>query len=100
ADGSAAIISVQPTTGPQDEATRATLERLRAQLPPDSHITGVTAMLADISDRLAERLRLVIAVVVTLAIVLLTVVFRAPVVALKGAAMNVLSVAAAYGVMV
>ena len=57
-------------------------------------------MFADISDRLAERLRLVIALVVTLAIVLLTVVFRAPVVALKGAAMNVLSVAAAYGVMV
>ncbi|MBJ8343684.1 MMPL family transporter [Antrihabitans sp. YC2-6] len=100
ADGTAAVVAIQPKTGPRDAATTETLERLRGQLPNGAHITGMTAIFADISARLAERLWLVIWVVVALAVVLLTCVFRAPIVALKAAAMNLLSVAAAYGVMV
>ncbi|MGW5073173.1 MMPL family transporter [Rhodococcus sp. NPDC004095] len=100
AAGTAAVLRVEPTTAPPDPATADTLERLRAQLPEGTHVTGLTALFADISQRLAERLWLVVAVVVALSVVLLTVVFRAPVVAVKAAAMNLLSVAAAYGVMV
>ncbi|MBJ8340865.1 MMPL family transporter [Antrihabitans sp. YC3-6] len=100
AAGTAAIVRVEAKTGPQDAATPETLTRLRSALPETSHVTGLTAIFSDISNRLADRLWLVIAVVVTLAVILMTVVFRAPVVALKAAAMNLLSVAAAYGVMV
>ncbi|MFW6689491.1 MMPL family transporter [Streptomyces sp. MAR4 CNX-425] len=96
----AAVIVVTPTTGPQDERTQDLLDRLRAGvLPEGAEATGVVAIFADISDRLAVRLWVVIPFVVGLSLVLLTVLFRAPVVALKAAVMNLLSVAAAYGVM-
>jgi putative drug exporter of the RND superfamily len=95
----AAVVYVEPTTGPQDTRTTDLLKRLRADvLPAGAEITGLVAVFSDISDRLADRLWIVVAFVVALSLVLLTVLFRAPVVALKAAAMNLLSVAAAYGV--
>ncbi|MCX5043804.1 MMPL family transporter [Aldersonia sp. NBC_00410] len=99
-DGAAAVLEVVPSTGPADAATTDTMDRLRAQLPTDSYLTGMTPVLDEISDRLAHRLWLAIAVVVGLAVLLLTVAFRAPVVAIKAALMNLLAVAATYGVMV
>ncbi|RKE22485.1 MMPL family transporter [Streptomyces sp. TLI_171] len=98
--GNAAVITVQPKTGPQDEATAKLLKRLRDHdLPAGVEITGVVASFSDISDRLAARLWVVVPFVVALSLILLTVLFRAPVIAVKAAAMNLLSVAAAYGVM-
>lgn len=99
-DHSAAVISVEPTTAPSDSATVDTLHRLRAQLPDGTYVTGLTPYFADVSERLAHRLWLVIAVVVGLAVTLLTVAFRAPVVAIKAALMNVLAASATYGVLV
>ncbi|WP_214105277.1 MMPL family transporter [Acrocarpospora catenulata] len=96
--GEAAMISVEPATGPQDEATTELVRRLRATLPEGVMVTGLVAGFGDISDRLAERLWIVVAFVVALSLLLLTVLFRAPVVALKAAVMNLLSVGAAYGV--
>ena len=96
----AAVISVRPTTGPQDAHTRQLLQRMRSGLlPAGAEATGVVAVFSDISDRLADRLWVVVPFVVALSLILLTVLFRAPVIALKAAAMNLLSVAAAYGVM-
>ncbi|MFI6443919.1 MMPL family transporter [Kitasatospora sp. NPDC050543] len=96
----AAVISVQPKTGPQDERTPQLLERMRSQvLPAGAGVTGVVAVFSDISDRLAARLWVVVPFVVGLSLILLTLLFRAPVIALKAAVMNLLSVAAAYGVM-
>jgi RND superfamily putative drug exporter len=95
----AAVIFVEPTTGPQDERTTDLLDRLRTDvLPADAKLTGLVAVFADIVDRLADRLWVVVVFVVAMSLLLLTVLFRAPVVALKAAAMNLLSVAAAYGV--
>ncbi|MFE1322329.1 MMPL family transporter [Kitasatospora phosalacinea] len=100
AAGDAAVISLQPRTGPQDEATAKLLKRLRADgLPAGVQVTGQVAAFSDISDRLAQRLWVVVPFVVVLSLILLTVLFRAPVIAVKAAAMNLLSVAAAYGVM-
>ncbi|WP_062348028.1 MMPL family transporter [Herbidospora yilanensis] len=96
--GRAAVITVEPATGPQDERTTELVRHLRATLPDGVMVTGVVAVFGDISDRLAERLWVVVAFVVALSLLLLTVLFRAPVVALKAAVMNLLSVAAAYGV--
>ena len=71
--------SAFPTTGPQDEATRDTIERLRADvLPPAlagsparAHIGGQTASFADVGDRVNDRLPLFIAAVVLLSFLLL-----------------------------
>ena len=98
--GDAALIVLQPTTGPQDEQTIALLDRLRSELPDSVLVTGLTPAFADISERLSDRLWLVIAFVVGLSLLLMTAVFRSVVVATKAAVMNLLSVAAAYGVMV
>ncbi|MBL7259939.1 MMPL family transporter [Paractinoplanes lichenicola] len=99
-EGDAAVILVEPATGPQDEATTELLHRLRDDVLPDGVlVTGLVAVFADISDRLAERLWIVVVFVVALSLVLLTVLFRAPVVAVKAAAMNLLSVGAAYGML-
>ena len=88
-------------TGPQDERTTALLDHLRADVLPDGAlVTGLVAVFADISDRLAARLWVVVAFVVALSVLLLTVLFRSPVVAVKAAVMNLLSVAAAYGVII
>ena len=99
--GGAALVVVEPTTGPSDEATTELLQRLRADvLPAGAEVTGITAALVDITALLTERIWLVIGVVVGLSFLLLTVVFRSPVVAAKAAVMNLLSISAAYGVVV
>ena len=99
AAGDVAVLVVEPTTGPQDEQTTELLERVRALAAPEGgHVTGLVAVYADIAQRLSERLWLVIGFVVAVSLLLLTLLLRAPVVALKAAVMNLLSVVAAYGV--
>ncbi len=97
--GDTALIVASPTTSPQDRATTRLLARLRdGRLGPGVRIGGRTAQAADQSAATAARLPLFIGGVVGLSLVLLLVAFRALPVALKAAAMNLLSVAAAYGV--
>ena len=62
------------------------------------HVGGVTATSIDSTSNIAKRIPLLIGGVVLLSMILLLVAFRSVVVALKAAAMNLLSVAAAYGV--
>ena len=66
----------------------------------ESHVGGLTAGKADLTDRIAGRMVLVVGAVVLVATLLLLVAFRAPIVALKAAFMNLLSVGAAYGILV
>jgi putative drug exporter of the RND superfamily len=87
-----------PTTAPQDDATVATIQRLRSSV--DAHVGGNTADWADIGDRLEDRLPYFLGAVVLLSFMLLTVVFRSVLVPLKAAILNLLSVGAAYGVIV
>ena len=97
-----------PTTGPQEQATRDTLKRLRrdvlppvlAHSPARAHVGGQTASFADVSDKVSDRLPLFIAAVILLSLVLLIVVFRSIVVPVKAALMNLLSIGASYGVLV
>jgi RND superfamily putative drug exporter len=63
-------------------------------------VGGQTATWTDIGDRLNDRLAVFLAAVVLLSVVLLTVVFRSVVVPLKAALLNLLSIGAAYGVLV
>ncbi len=105
--GVAAIVAF-PTTAPQDDATLATVERLRADVfptvlddsPATAHVGGSTANFGDVAERVSDRLPLFIAAVILLSFVLLMVVFRSVLVPLKAALLNLLSIGAAYGVLV
>jgi RND superfamily putative drug exporter len=106
--GNTAVLFVQPTTSPQDTATDDTVKRLRSDvIPPAVDGTGTevlvggrTAMLADLSVRITDRLPLFILAVVALSFILLMMVFRSLLVPLKAAIMNLLSIGAAYGIIV
>ena len=96
----AAVLTVVPTTGPSDPATSATIDRVRTLLPAGVHVTGITAMTDDLNGQLTDTLPLFVGAVLLASIVLLMLVFRSVVIPLKAAAMNLLSVGAAYGVLV
>ena len=104
----AAVIVVYPATAPQSAQTASLVHLLREQVIPrvtaDSGVTafvgGETAAGADTSAYLSGRLPWVIGMVVLLAFLLLVVVFRSIAIPLKAAAMNLLSMGAAYGVIV
>jgi putative drug exporter of the RND superfamily len=97
-DGEAALLSVVPTTSPQDGATTELVERLRDVAGPGVYVGGLTAAFVDQSDYVAGRIPLFIGGVVVLSFLLLLLAFRAPLIALKAGVMNLLSVGAAYGV--
>jgi len=100
--GDTAMLTVTPTTSPQSPATEDLVERLRDDVLPQADMTvdvgGVTASTIDQGTYTASRLPLFIGGVVGLSFLLLTAVFRAPLVALKAAALNLGSIGAAYGV--
>ncbi|MGH2946912.1 MAG: MMPL family transporter [Solirubrobacteraceae bacterium] len=96
--GDAAVLTVTPTTSPQDTATEALVDRLRGMLPAQVSVGGATAQAIDQSEATASRLPLFIGVVVGLSLLLLLVAFRSLAVALKAGVMNLLSVGTAYGV--
>jgi uncharacterized membrane protein YdfJ with MMPL/SSD domain len=75
---------------------------LRAQLPADSTVavTGMTAGTADFNALMSSRIGWVFAFVLSLAFLLLLVTFRSVVIAAKAIALNLLSVGAAYGLLV
>ena len=103
----AALITVIPTTSPQDEATEDLVNHLRDDVVPsqfegsgiDVEIGGVTAALEDQSEYMKDRMPLFIIGVVGLSFLLLLVAFHSPLISLKAGVMNLLSVSAAYGVM-
>ncbi|WP_028654981.1 MMPL family transporter [Nocardioides sp. J54] len=107
-DAGVAVLVAQPTTSPQDEATRATVDRLRSEVFPavldgtlaTAHVGGQTATFADLGDRVQDRMPRFVAAVLVLSFVLLTVLFRSVLVPLKAVVLNLLSVCAAYGVLV
>jgi RND superfamily putative drug exporter len=107
AKGDAAIVTVIPTTSPQDAETEDLVHRLREDVVPrelgpsgiTAEVGGVTAALEDQSEYVTERMPLFIAGVVGLSFLLLLVAFHSPLISLKAAVMNLLSVSAAYGVM-
>ncbi|HEX6153520.1 MAG TPA: MMPL family transporter [Solirubrobacterales bacterium] len=107
ADGTAAIITVIPTTSPQDEATTELVEHLRGSVIPnavgdsgvEALVGGVNAALEDQSTYITDRIPLFIIGVVGLSFLLLLVAFHSPFISFKAGVMNLLSVSAAYGVM-
>jgi RND superfamily putative drug exporter len=109
ADGTVASIVV-PTVGKgSDEQATAAMERIRGELVPaafadvpgvEANVSGWAAESKDFNEMLAKRLPLVFAFVLGLAFLLLLVTFRSLVVPIKAIVLNLLSVGAAYGVLV
>ena len=108
AAGDTALVTVVPTTKPQDPATSDLVHRLRERTLPEATrgsgatalVGGPTAGFIDQSEKIARRLPWFISAVVAMAFVLLMLVFRSILVPLKAALLNLLSIGAAYGVVV
>ncbi len=104
----AAVMRIYPTTAPQDSATTDLVRTLRDRMIPQATrgtgvqvlIDGETAFFVDFAAKIGQRLPILIGVVILLSFVLLMMVFRSIVVPLKAAVMNLLSIGAAYGVIV
>jgi putative drug exporter of the RND superfamily len=107
-DETAVIWQVIPNSGPQEKETTHLVERLRDRvLPPvedeigtQVSVTGNVAVGIDFTDYLASRTPYFFAAVLGLSFLLLMVVFRSLLVPLKAVIMNMLSIAAAYGIVV
>ena len=104
----AAVFEVYPTTSPQSAETDELLNSLRDQVIPQTtaesdltvYVGGQTATAADFSSVLSDALPLFIGIVVALSLLLLMVAFRSLLIPAVAALMNLLSVAAAFGVIV
>ncbi len=104
--GTVAVFTVLSKSEPWADATVELVERLRDTTIPQalkgtgaaSYVGGQTAGYIDLGAQIAEKLPLMIAIVVALSFFVLLIAFRSLLVPIKAAAMNLLSVAAAYGV--
>jgi RND superfamily putative drug exporter len=106
-EGTVAVLQAFPTTDPQAEATADLVSRLRGTVIPsvvgnqlDVKVGGLTAAADDFAEYTAERLPIFMGAVLLLSFLLLMVVFRSLLVPLKAVLMNLLSIGAAYGVIV
>ena len=98
------LVIAYPKTSPQDEATSDLVHYLRSDVIPSTDVYakvgGFTASGIDFSDYLSKRLPWLIGSVLIVSFFLLMAVFRSILVPLKAVLMNLLSVGAAYGVIV
>ncbi|MGW9025134.1 MMPL family transporter [Streptomyces sp. NPDC055722] len=107
-DGKILVSTVTPTTGPQDAATTGLLTDLTDHALPNAlkgtgahaYLTGTAAGQSDFRDVVGRRLPVVVGIVLVLAFLLLTAVFRSVVIPLKAVLLNLLTTAASYGVLV
>ncbi|MFE9114182.1 MMPL family transporter [Streptomyces collinus] len=107
-DGDLLVGTVYSTKSPQNATTTDLTNRLVDDTLPDvvqgtdakGYVTGTTATQVDFRDIVASQLPVIIAVVVGLAFLIILAVFRGLLVAVKAAVLNVLSIAASYGVVV
>jgi RND superfamily putative drug exporter len=108
-DGSVLMVGVPLVGSGTDDRSNAALEALRDDVVPatlgrvpgvEAQVTGITAQSKDFNDQMKSRAPWVFLFVLSLAFVLLLVTFRSVVIPLKAVVLNLLSVGAAYGVLV
>jgi RND superfamily putative drug exporter len=108
ANGKAAFVQVVAAGSPQDESTTRLVHRLRDSVIPTAsagsglhaHVGSQTAVGVDLADTLGQRLPYMFVAILLLSFILLMLVFRSVLVPLKAVIMNLLSIGAAYGVIV
>jgi RND superfamily putative drug exporter len=105
--GSAAVFTATANTAPAADRTEDLVRELRSTVIPDAvqgtsltaYVDGETAGYIDLATKISDKLLSVIAIVVGLAFVLLLIAFRSVLVPLTSALMNLISVAASYGML-
>ncbi|MBU3675093.1 MAG: MMPL family transporter, partial [Solirubrobacteraceae bacterium] len=108
ADQTAATISVVPKSAPPADATVELVDRIRNEEIPKAlgtsdvkaYVGGATAAYIDIADEIQSKLPQSILIVVGLSFILLLIAFRSVLIPVQAAAMNLLGVAASYGMLV
>jgi RND superfamily putative drug exporter len=101
--GDAAMVTVIPRGSPQDRSTERLVHRLRSDIGLrglNMHVGSETAIGIDASAHVGRRLPYMVGAVILLSFLLLVAVFRSVLVAVKAGIMNLLSIGAAYGVIV
>lgn len=104
--GQVLIVEITPRTSPQSEETKELVHTIREKAKPfkdlgiDVLVTGTTAINIDTADKLASALPVFLPLIVGLALLLLLLVFRSVVVPLKAVVGFLLTIAAAFGVVV
>jgi RND superfamily putative drug exporter len=107
-DQKVALIQIYPKSSPESKATNDLISRLRKQIIPSTignsglkvYVGGVTAIFSDFATVLDGKLPLFIGSVVLLSFILLMFLFRSLLIPLKAAVMNLLSIGAAFGILV
>ncbi len=109
-NGGTALITVIPTTAPQEEATRQLVTRLRETAVPAAlngaaantriYIAGSTAAFEDVTAKLISRMPYFFLIVIGVSVLLLMMAFRSILVPLKAALMNMLAIGASIGFIV
>jgi RND superfamily putative drug exporter len=107
-NGRGVLLNVVAKGSPQDASTTELVHRLRDHTIPDAtqgtslavHVGGQTAVGIDLADIMGQRLPFMFVAILVLSFVLLMLVFRSLLVPLKAVIMNLLSIGAAYGVIV
>ncbi|HWS37792.1 MAG TPA: MMPL family transporter [Actinoplanes sp.] len=99
--GSAALITIIPASGPEDQKTVDLVHAIRDQITDAGgaqvYVTGSTAISIDVSQKLNDALPVYLALVVGLAFVLLVLVFRSLLVPVVGVLGFLLTIGAAFG---
>ena len=106
--GEVALVEVYPTTSPQAAATTDLVDHLRHVIVPKAvagsaltvYVGGSTALFVDFANVLSAKLPLFIGLVVLLSFLLLAIVFRSLIIPLISAILNILSIGAAFGILV
>ena len=108
-DGTVALVTIPTSGNGNDSESTAALEDIRGRVVPDTvgavdgvtvNVSGSAAQSKDFRDLLTDRLPLIFAFVFSLAFLLLLFTFRSIVIPIKAILLNLLSVGAAYGVLV
>src|SRR5436190_2914358 len=107
-NGRGVLLQVISKGSPQDQSTTGLVHRLRDVTIPTAthgttlyvHVGGQTAVGVDVADTVGQRLPYMFLAILLLSFVLLMLVFRSLLVPLKAVIMNLLSIGAAYGVIV
>ena len=108
-DHSVAVVYLPIVGNGTNAKSNDALQTLRGEILPatvgsvdgaEAHVSGMTAESKDFNDLMSSRAPIVFAFVLSLAFVLLLTTFRSIVIAAKAIVLNLLSVAAAYGILV
>ncbi|WP_083884079.1 MMPL family transporter [Nocardia higoensis] len=92
------MLQAMPDVDPSDEAMGSILDRLRADLPAQAVVGGAPAENLDLQQALDDYLPVIIGIILVLGFALLLVALQAPLIAILGTVVSLLSTAAAFGV--